>query len=108
MPVIVRGQSVPSLDAAAEVFGVKRTTIWKAIDEGRAHRFGERPSFIRRKPKPVTICGRVFASRAEASAMLGISLGWLTVLVRRTDRRAQERLLRAVMAYEARVGRRAA
>lgn len=108
MPVVIAGRAFGSCGEAAQAFGVCRTTIWKAVDEGRAHRFGGPPAYGKRPGTPLTICGRRFPSMEEAARCLGISRSWLRRLVLRTDARSRERLLRAVMAYEARGMRRAA
>lgn len=100
--------SFPSMNAAAAHFGVTKSAIWRAIDQGRADRFGERAPVTHRRTPPVVICGREFASQRAAARALGISAKWLSVLLRRTDRRSRERLLRAVMAFEAKGGRQAA
>lgn len=104
MPVIVRGLSFASMSAAAAHFGVTRAAIWRAIDQGRAHRFGERARPARR-PREVVICGVTFASRELAAHELGFSVSWLGVLLRRNDDVARDRLLRAVMCFEARRAR---
>lgn len=108
MPVVIAGRRFASCDDAAKAFGVCRTTIWKAVDEGRADRFGGPPRYHKRQGQPVTILGRRFASMDAAARALGLSRTWLARLVRRSDPRSRERLMAAVMTYEARGGRTAA
>jgi transposase-like protein len=35
VPVLINGQHFPSMSEAARTLGVTRTSIWKAIEEGR-------------------------------------------------------------------------
>ena len=106
VPAIVRGQHFPSIRAACRHFGIPYSNAKYHLNRwGHLDRIGTgqyRASYPDNR-KPITIYGRVFASRTDAAAALGISVSQLRRWSASDASPAlQDALLAAVMAYDRR------
>lgn len=101
-PVRVRGKLYPSAKAAAGALSLKVSTIRRALSEGREENVGLPHAHLPGNARSVVIGGLRFASMAEASRSLGFACDYVSHVLRRGRPVAQERLIAAAMALQAR------
>jgi hypothetical protein len=106
MIIKIRGVIYASAKEAAAALGVSKTTVYSAIDRGCADTIGIGRGNGKRghkggKPKPVTICGHVFATQVEAADFLGYKRSGMSRRISAGGSGARENMERRYMARKA-------
>lgn len=70
VPVTIRGKTYPSIGAAARDLGVHRSTVQKALDEGKPDRVGLSPRGLCLAVR-VTVGGVTYPSASKAARATG-------------------------------------
>lgn len=109
MKVRIKNHVYPCVKAAAKAKGVSTSTIYAAMERGTIDNVGAGQGRSEtknhnggRKPKPVTIGPVTFASRAEASRVLGYGTQrGVGHVLNNGKKKAKEGLMLRVLAYHA-------
>lgn len=109
MRVQIAGRVFDDVNVAAAHFGVQPMTVYAAISDGDPDRIARAQTYNPWKARSFTIGKLTFPSMRAASRALGFSdEEYIAKALKRGSKRGRERILAAAMAYEQRLGSRAA
>lgn len=110
MKVSIRGRVFASVSDAAKHFGVRTSTIYHALSDGREDYIGlgqgkrKKGDYSQRggyPAKPLKLGAYTFRSIGEAERQLGFSEKYLSKLLRKNTDRAWSTIYAALLRYEA-------